>query len=332
MADWEKLIALYDKSNIVAFQQDFPKQCGKAFELGKKAIVPEKEVKNIIAAGMGGSGVGAFFLKNILKSELKVPFDITHSYELPEFVGTSTLALVVSFSGNTEETISCFKDAKKRGAMVVSVCSGGELQKLDEKAIVVPKVPQPRYAVAFVSLPMLGVLQNKGLVGEKDKEINAMVSFLESAREEINEKAKEIAEKLKGKFPLIYAPTELEAVAYRWQCDLNENSKIFAHHHVIPEMNHNELNAFKGLENGEIVLLRSKNESERIRKRMDFTKKTLGEKFPVSEVLIEGSSLLERTFYAVWLGTLLSTYLGLVQGFDPVPIPTISKLKKELKK
>ncbi|MCX6798705.1 MAG: hypothetical protein NTW59_01245 [Candidatus Diapherotrites archaeon] len=299
---WEALRKKYDKKNVLPWMRSFGDQCIEAIYIGSRFKPKKRKIEKIVACGMGGSGVGAGILKDLLKGELHVPFDVFNSYHLPEYVDSKTLVFVVSYSGNTEETVNCLREAKRN--------------------------------IAYLCLPLLVVLVKLGLVSSKNGELNEAVFLLKKSAGQLEEKAKELALRMKGKMVVIYAPEELKTVAYRFRTELNENSKQFALHHFVPEQNHNEINAYLGLTkaNSEFILLRHKNEPEKIQRRFAFLHKTLRKRFNVAEVHLEGKSLLATALYAVQFAALASYYLAMLNHLDPEWIPIIKELRKEMKK
>ncbi len=247
--NWMSLREKHDKEHVLEWIRTFSDQCIEAVYYGKKLKVKKRKIDKIVACGMGGSGVGSALLRNLLKDELKVPFETFNSYSLPEYVDRKTLVFCVSFSGNTEETISCYKQAKKRRAYVVSVATGGWFKKNVKKDIIVePAIaPQPRMGLAYVCLPQLIVLEGLGLVEKKNSELGEAVFLLKKEQYNLEEKAKQLALAMRNKLPIIYAPEELQTIAYRFRTELNENAKQFALSHFLPEHNHNEICARLGL-------------------------------------------------------------------------------------
>lgn len=334
--DWEQLGEKYDKKHVLLWMRKFPDQIIEAVYWGKKFKPRKKKVGKIVACGMGGSGIGAAIARNLLKEELKVPFETFNSYKLPAYVDSKTLVFCVSFSGNTEETIACFKEAKKKKAYAIGIATGGKMRKLAGRdCIVVPKSsPQPKMAIAYLCLPILVVLEKMGLVGKKDKELGEAVYLLKKEQFHLDQKAKELAVAMKNRLPIIYAPEELASAAYRFRTELNENAKQFALSNFVPEQNHNEINAVFGLgkKSCGIFLLRHEGESERTAKRFSLMKKLMGKRFKIADVNLKGKSLIAVTFYALALAELASYYLALLNRIDPEETPLIPLLKKELKK
>lgn len=336
MANWNKLIEKHDKKHVLKWMEKFPDQMAEAIYRGKQFSPKSKKIDNVVACGMGGSGVGAALLKNILKSELKVPFEVYNSYDLPAHVDKNTLVFCVSFSGNTEETINCLKQAKKKKAYTITITTGGKISKMAKPSLItIPKSsPQPRMALAYLSIPMLITLQKMKLVKGKSKELKESTTTLKKEEKQIEEQAKKLALKLKSKLPIIYAPEELQTVSYRFRTEINENAKQFALSHFLPEQNHNEISARFGLKRKdcEIILLRHGHEHKKIEKRFKTLKKIMGKSYNITEINLKGKSLLATTFYALQLAALTSYYLALLNQVDPEPVPTITLLKKQLKK
>jgi len=334
--NWDKLRQEYDKKEVLGWLRKFSDQIIEAVYHGKKFKAKKRKIDKIVGCGMGGSGVGAEILRNILKEELKVPFEVFHSYKLPAYVDKNTLVFCVSFSGNTEETIACFKQAKQKRAYVVSVSTDGKLKRMAKSnLILVPaSAPQPRMGLAYVCLPILVVLEKLGLVEKKNHQLNETVFLLKKEEARLEQKARELALRMRNKLPIIYAPEELQTVAYRFRTELNENSKQFALHHFLPEHNHNEINAWLGVnkKSCEIFLLRHQGELKKVSKRFTVLRKIMGKHFNITEINLKGKSLTAVTFYALQLAALTSYHLALLNKIDPEPVPFIKVLKKELKK
>lgn len=191
--------------------------------------------------------------------------------------------------------------------------------------------PQPRLAFAHLLVPMLITLEKAGLIAKKEKELSQAVRALERNRHAIETEAIRLALALKGKNPVIYAESELSAIAYRFCTELNEDAKEICHYQTVPEMNHNEINSKHAAKGTVLVLLRDKNERRKIKERFAITKKIMEKKFKIIETTTEGGSLLARTLYAAWLESLTAYYLSLLNHEDPMKIPAIAFLKKAIK-
>ena len=108
-----------DSENMLGVIKDFPRQCREALDL-PRGISVSGEVTSIVVIGMGGSAVGGDLLKTYLH-DTKIPVFVIRDYKVPEFVDDYTLVFAVSYSGNTEETLSALKDAKEKGAKIIGI-------------------------------------------------------------------------------------------------------------------------------------------------------------------------------------------------------------------
>lgn len=318
-----------DKFNMLEVLDSFPKQCKDALTL-PKGITVKGEVTSVVVCGMGGSAIGGDLLKSYC-STTKLPIFVSRDYNVPEFVDNYSLIFAVSYSGNTEETLSAFHDAKKKGAQIIAITSGGELSKIAGKVVKIPSGLQPRAALGYLFFPMMGILYNSNIIDVKNTDLNEMLTLL-NQQQEIKAKAEELARKIQGKIPLIYSSELLKPVAYRWQTQINENAKYPAFHSSFSEMNHNEINAFRAMERTKFlaILLRDENDHPKIKRRMDICRQIMEKRIDVEEVKIKGSSLLARMFHTMYLGDYASYYLAIRERVDPTPVEVIEWLKKQL--
>ncbi|MBI4919377.1 bifunctional phosphoglucose/phosphomannose isomerase [archaeon] len=309
-----------------------PDQIKGALDLAKHIKV--NTPKNIIFCGVGGSGISGNIIQRLI-GDCKVPLSVIKNYHLPGWVNEESLVFCISYSGNTEETVSCFKEALKRKSQIVLVTSNGKLtllaQKLDFNNIVrVPYRLPPRTALAYLIFPILMILNDLKLISISSKDVADTINALK--KEGYDEKAQELARQLKDHIPLIYTSPTYEGVALRWKQEFNENTKIHAFYNVFPELDHNELMAYKRT-NKElfVVILSDEDEEPQIRKRIELTKeiiKQAGNK--VLEVHIKGTSKLVKTFTAIYLGDLTSVHLAKLYNTDPMNADLIEELKKRL--
>ena len=111
-----------DSQNMLQVIKDFPNQCREALSLPKGLSISH-DINNIIVASMGGSAIGGDLLK-IYLSDTNIPVHVSRGYKLPNFVNENSLVFAVSYSGNTEETLSSLKDAKEKNAQIIGITSG----------------------------------------------------------------------------------------------------------------------------------------------------------------------------------------------------------------
>jgi len=291
--------------------------------------------QRIILCGMGGSGiVGDIAVRWMEHRGSRIPSFSYRGYGLPPWVGEGDLVVCTSYSGNTEETISNFRTALEKGAAVVAISSGGKLEELSrESGVIHLRIPSgfaPRYALGFMLSRILCVL------GVEESELEDARESLKSAMEECARTGEEIAERLYGYIPIVYATPLTEVCAFRWKTQINENSKTQAYFATLPEMHHNEV---VGLDNAQIrsrcafVLMHDPEDHERVLRRVEITAdvlKNLGV-VPV-QLRPEGRTYLSRLLRLIYTGDWASYYLALRYGFDPLPVKVIDYIKGELAK
>lgn len=318
-----------DSQNMIEVLEKFAFQCRDALELPRGISVPGK-FDNIVVTGMGGSAVGGDLLKSYMHDK-EIPVFVNRDYNVPKFVNEKSLVFAVSYSGNTEETISAVHDAIDKKAKTVAITSGGKLYDICEDVIKIPTGYQPRAALGFLFLPMLGILHNSGVADVKNTELNEMINILKR-KEEFKDKGEELAKKIKGKIPIIYASDLLAPAAYRFKTQINENTKLPVFYNVFPEMNHNEINAYKGMDRKFVaVLLKDVHDNDRIKKRMKICHEIMEETVDVEEAHVQGDSVLARLFSSIYLGDFCSYYLAIINRVDPSPVEVIERLKERLK-
>ena len=320
----------------------FPAQLIEALEIGEAATIhPHSETINkIYVAGMGGSGIGANFVAEFIVDECKLPYMIGKGYNSPAFIDKNTLYIASSYSGNTEETLSALAEIAHTGAKIVCITSGGKLLALAKEKgydyIAVPgNWPSPRACLGYSLVQQVYVLYKLGFISRTIvDQIKSSIDLVKYDQDEIKNKAEKIAKLIHGKIPVIYTTDRMESVALRFRQQVNENSKYLAWHHVIPEMNHNELVGWKdSFENLAVIYFRNKDDYNRNAVRMDINKEIISKLCStVIEIYSKGQSLVERSIYFVHLGDWISWYLAELRGVDALEVNVIDYLKGELGK
>ncbi len=314
---------MHDKYNMMGVLAGFPEQLKKGWAIAKDVKIKGK-FENVAICGMGGSGISGDLVIPFVK---KIPVFVVKDYNLPEFIGKKSLVIVISYSGNTEETLSCYNQAKKRRAKIAAITSGGKLAELEKNVAIIPNELQPRAAMGLLFVSVLRVLFNSKIISNP----NVGSAIKAAVPKACSKEGFLLAQKMKGKIPVFYASENFKGVAYRCKTQVNENAKQPAFFHTLPEMNHNEINAFERNAGKLIaVMIRDKNDSLRIKKRMDITKEIIKENADVAEIKTKGNSLLARMLYTIYVGDYASYYLALMNNEDPTPVPVIAELKKRL--
>lgn len=320
----------------------FMDQLAEGLEIGRNASIrpAAANINHIYVAGLGGSGIGADFVASFIQDECRLPFLVRKGYHVPAFVGTNTLAIASSYSGNTEETLISYDQIKAKGARLLCVASGG---KIIDKAkadgydyIQVPSNwPSPRACLGYSVTAQLWTLHHLGYISDRAiQEVESSITLLRKESEDIKTQAKAIAGRLHHKIPIIYIEDRMEPVAVRLRQQINENSKALCWHHVVPEMNHNELVGWREKNDALAVLyLRNDDDYSRNAVRMDINKQIISQYAgDIIEVYSKGTTMIEKSMYLVHLGDWISWYLAELRGVDALEVKVIDFLKGELAK
>ncbi|WGI17078.1 bifunctional phosphoglucose/phosphomannose isomerase [Methanonatronarchaeum sp. AMET-Sl] len=335
-------IEQYDSEDMLKELEMFPDMCLKAYR-DCELEVDLSNTKNIIVTGMGGSAIGGYMLKQLLRDISPIPIHINRDYDLPKFVDKETLLLTVSYSGNTKETLSSFKDGLKKGCKILCITSNGKLNKMAQKNKIKsyqpPKGLQPRAAFPYLFLPLLKTLQNSGLIEKNkiDDTINTLNQIKQKNKPENPIKkntAKKIAKNLNNSIPVIYGYRNMEPVAYRWKCQINENSKKFSVFNRFPELNHNEVVGWSdpNTKNMSVCIIREQNEPKKANKLIKATKNTFSNAKQINEITAPGETPLTRMLTGVYIGDYVSIYLATLNKVNPTPVKPITQIKNNLKK
>lgn len=325
--------------------EDFSEQLRDAFRIGKEATVnpAAQEIRNVVIAGMGGSGIGGTLVASLTQDELKVPVTISKSYNIPAFVNEHTLFVASSFSGNTEETLEALEQALKTGAHCAVITSGGKIGKLaKDKGLDMITIPgdsnSPRANMGYSVIQLLFMLHYKGLTGNSFiKDTGRLAELLDAEKSEITERAEKLANGIKGYLPVFYADSRIYPVTVRIQQQINENGKHLCHTNAFPEMNHNELVGWEHpeqvLADSKVYFLKTKYDHPRVRDRYRISREIFSDKAAnVIDIEAKGESLLEQCFYLIYLTDWVSYFLAAANDTDAFEIKAIDHLKNELAK
>lgn len=341
-----------DRSDMAGLLRNFPRQIEDAIRIGEGFSVPpslRSGVEKIVFVGMGGSAIGGEVIRSLASSESSVPIWVSRHYALPAFVDSKTLCIFSSYSGNTEETLSAFQEAKKRRLKALVITSGGELARLSRGASVpwieIPKGYPPRAALGYSVFPLFKLFRELkvGKWGNRAFEetlslLGALAGgkFVPEVPAPLNP-AKKLAKALWNRWVVIYAGTELlDSAALRFRNQIQENAKAMASHHLLPEMNHNEILGWRSpaplLPQCACVFLRDSKDHPRIQLRISITRNFISANrgVRIKEIHSQGKSRLARLFSTVYLGDWVSFYLALLYQIDPTPVAIIESLKKQL--
>jgi glucose/mannose-6-phosphate isomerase len=293
---------------------------------------------------MGGSSVGGALARATLWPRLERPLELARGGALPAWAGPQTLVLCASYSGDTEETLAAYDAAGEAGAPRVVSASGGELPARARRDRV-PVIPlpggfQPRATVGYSFVVALEVAAVAGCAPSLRAEVEAAVPVARALAAEWGPDgdedgdAKRLARALHGTVPVIAGPGLAAVAAYRWKCQINENAKLPAFAAELPEAGHNEIVGWADADDFArfaAVFLEDPDAGERMQARIELTAEIVGgHAATVERVAPRGETRLQRLVSHVQLGDLVSLYLAVLRGADPIGIEPIDRLKAGL--
>lgn len=299
-------------------------------------------INSIVLCGLGGSAISGDLLNNYLDGELKIPFQVNRRYNLPAFADKNTLVIISSYSGNTEETLSCFNEALKRECMIAAITSGGEVEKIcSAENIPFAKIDsgfQPRFALGLSFFSLLNLFCKMNLIEPEDENVKIIIERWKSKGEEYSKEnnfAVNIAEQLIGFIPVIYSADEISAVGYRLKSQFNENSKLHAFNHIFPEMNHNEIIGWESFTdkvlNAKIIKILDDDYHPQVLKRFNIFTEIVRGSVDFIELKSSGKNRKVRIMDLIYLSDWISYYLAVLRGYDPSEIDYIRTMKNSLK-
>jgi len=355
----EKAILALDRSGLFRDEMGFSENLRKAVRNVKALKLPEKVkvgrhviryagVENVVFAGMGGSAIAGDVIKDWAQGEVEIPMEVVRGYHLPAYVDQGTLVFLISYSGNTEETLSCMLDAAQKGCKMISISSNGALQRATE-ALGLPLIGLPRMAAARASFPYLVaplpyiLARLKILSFEKvEKEMSEATKMVDQLTKDYaigvpfeKNYAKKAALQILGTVPVIYSYGPYRSVALRFKTEVNENCKLPARFDVFPELDHNEIMGWEAkrqiLKHYTLILLRGPEEPKEVKTRIEVLKERFFRKArSMMEIHAEGQTALARIFYLLFTADMISMYLSVLHRRDPVASKTFQILKYEM--
>ncbi len=347
--DQPRKIEKIDKSNMLRHCMRTADYCREAVQLAAQVKLLKKvRPRYIMIAGMGGSGIGGEILQDWLRDDFSIPVEVCSEYTLPAYADKDTMVFVISYSGDTEETLSALVDTIRRRCITITITSDGHLltfsKRLQLPHIVIPNHLPPRAALPYTFFPLPIVLTRIGALSDVQVEIEETIRNLRKVSKENSpeiptedNEAKRLALELEGTVPVIYGFRQYGAVAHRLKTQFNENSKVPSSYEVFPELNHNETVGWEASEkltkNFSVILIRDRDEPPEVKHRIEMTKlHALTKARKILEVYATGKTKLAKMFSVLHIGGWVSVYLALLRHVDPTPVRTISKIKTEMKK
>lgn len=332
-----------DPKNVLGSVEMFLDQCEQIWQQSQQLQFPDnyKNSQNIVVCGMGGSAYGGYVASALFKDKLKVPILSNNDYHLPAFANSNTLAILSSYSGTTEEVLSCLKEAVEKGLKITGIASGGELGeflKINNGLIFDPKFNpsgQPRLGMGYMVVGLLGILNQLGLITISDEEVSSAMSEVKTGQEQIKKKASELAERIYGSIPVYFAAEFLSGNAHIIRNQTNETAKSFAAFSLLSELNHHLMEGLKNPPDKKLFVLFINSDlySDKLRKRVELTKDVVGKNGVVfDQYKVNGLSKLSQVLNTLSFGGYLTFYLAMLYGQDPSVIPWVDYFKKQLER
>ena len=348
LLDQPEVYARLDPSRFRERIAGLPDQCWQAWREGSAFRLPDTHagVQAVAILGMGGSAIGGDLIAGLATLESGPPVTVCKDIRLPGWIGGKTLAIVSSYSGNTEETIAMYRQAKERGACLVAITGGGALAQLAQQdgvpVFTVTYRGEPRSALGYSFGVPLAFLCNLGLLADKGDELVRAVQTLRDLAVALapgvpkaQNPAKTVAASLHDRLPVVYGAGFLAAATRRWKTQLNENSKVWAFSEELPELGHNAVEGYalprQVKEQAFVVLLHSYLLHQRISLRYQVIEEMLAQNGTLYNQLEgTGDTPLAHLLSTVMLGDYVSYYLAMLNQVDPAPMPAIDHLKERL--
>ena len=338
-----------DPSDMRSRIAEFPDQIDKAAAVFRSMSIPTHYVqaKNVLILGMGGSAMGGELAAALAVSQNPLPIEVRRDYDLPAYVSKDTLVIGVSYSGNTEETLSGFRMSAAKGAKLLAVTTGGELASLARK-FQVPVFPidyeaQPRAAMGYLFTAVMMILQKLRLYPLGLQELEETAVLLRALDGKLNlsvptreNMAKTLALKLKDRIPLMIGSGPMSVVARRWKTQINENAKLAAVYDTLPELCHNTNvgmeRVWRQRDTLYPIFLQSSFAHPRNQLRANIVSKIFGSQKiqPETVVVHPTGTPLSEALQMVMIGDYVSYYLAMLGNVDPTPVAPIEQLKKQL--
>ena len=339
-------IAARDPHDTAAVLAGFPAQCRTAVEIHVERLPVAKRPRVVVIAGMGGSAAAGDLVAACAAERVEVPIVVHRGYGLPSVAWDDAVVLAVSYSGDTAEVLSAVDSARERELPLIVITAGGALARVADDPTVgaafVPGTLQPRMALGYLFVPMARALRHLDVEVSTTEEVEEALDVLDALGRELgperpvaDNEAKRIALAVGRRWPAVYGGPVTGSVAYRWKTDVEENAKRFALAGVLPEMNHNTIEAWRAPEARDVhlILLRDDGEDREIQRRFAlFAEVATRVGGGVTECWPRGRGLLARLLSLIYIGQWTSYYLALLRGVDPWTVPQLDDVKQRLRR
>ncbi len=320
------------KLSVVEALEEFPNLVEEASKLGQVKIVGD--INKILVCGVGDSGIAGELLRDYTQElGLRIPSFVNKDFEIPPWADSKTLVFIVSYSGNTLETIKNYRQALGKGCKIIVITSGGKLRVMAQEnnidTIKIPDNLESRTALPYLFIPMIEVLRYNNIIREEvDYSRIAMIL----RKPHFKEKAEYFAKKLIGKTPIIYSSKRFRAVRLRWKLSFNQNTKIPCFVNEFPEVVHNELQGYEEKRDDHyLIIIRDDLDNKYIKRQIDLLRSTLKDKVEITELKLTGQDYLTKLFSTIYLGDLVSVELAEILEKDIESLELERKIREKMK-
>jgi len=325
-----------DITRQIAVLEKWPELVERTYLLGKKVtIASKKDISSLVITGMGGSAISGEFLVSWMEKKLKIPVIANKKYSMPCF--DNSLAICISYSGNTEETISALNKALDCSPTVL-ISSNGAFEEIssakDLPFIKIPAGYQPRYAFPLIFFALVGFLEGNDFIPNVEQDVKKTIDDLNEFlpnwvvdNPEEKNPAKQMARKLIDKIPLVL--TSHFCLGHRIKGQINENAKMVCYHDVFPEMFHNTIVAWESerINDYQLVKVELGSDLRKLHKKLNSVLSECEYKGNTLDITFKRKNLLSELMLTVAFTDFVSTYLAILNGKDPSRVPQIEALK-----
>lgn len=343
-----KQIKKLDSSDVVKSIELFPYQIEQVLKDLNKFKLPKKKktINQVVIVGMGASNLGPEIVKSLFLDQIKVPISIYHGYQIPASVNKNTLFILSSYSGNTEETLSAYKEAKKKKAQTVILTSGGKLGQTKSFGYVFNSKNNPsnvpRIGIGYSVSGIMVLLSKFGLLKIDRQLITKSVANLADTNKKLvlevkitKNSAKKLALKIHNKQIVVVGSEFLAGNIKTFRNQFCETGKNFASYLLLPNLNHFVIeglgNPKSNSKNMLFLFINTNLYDKRIQKRNELTKKIVKKnKIEILNINLKSKTKLEQSFELLQLGTWVTYYLGLLNNSNPATNDFVDWFKKRV--
>lgn len=332
-----------DPQDTVGSTELLVKQMRSAWEAVNKIEIKDdySGIKNIVFCGMGASIYGALVLKSLEGRDLP-PSELITDYHLPNYVNSSTLIVLTSYSGSTEEVLSCAEEAKIKSAKMLVLTKGGKLAEFAQKNNITAYIFDgklnpagvPRLGIGYSILGLIGMFNKAGIITVEEHEIENSLTRLEEKLHEIRDTAQSTFTFFIDHIPVIFAAEHLSGNAQILRNQFNETSKTFSTYYLIPDLNHHLMEGLQFPKEAKLyfLLMNSKNYSPKIFTRVELTNEVVKKNQQKIHVYnTSGATIYDDFLETVIYGSFLTLYLALYYDQNPAINPWVDYFKDKLK-